>query len=328
MPPTPPEPDLQVAARLLAEGRPADAAERLSALVAETPVYAAAHVLHATALEAAGRPDDALGAWGRAAVLVPSSPLVHRERRRLLEAARALAPPSDRATDAAPPPEDRPGEALEGEGAPPDVLEPPAPDAPAPPPEPYDLRAVDERFLRDDDDDAADEPGEPPAAAPPDPADLFFGAPPAPGDAAPGGPPDTEILPPETPPDLDLPDVTPETPGGAGWAVLGEEEVPADHDAAEADVVAPEGHPVADELDALILKLQDAPRIRPDPAFSGPAVVFDDAGADEVASETLAKIYAAQGQHAQAAAVYETLAARDPSRADELLARADEARRR
>ena len=270
-----------MAARLLAQGRPAEAAERLAALVAEAPVYAAAHVLHATALEAAGRPDDALAAWGRAAVLVPSSPLVHRERRRLLEGARPSAEPA-----------------------------PPAP--PAPPDdeaaEPYDLRAVDERFLWNDDDEDED-------AAPPEPAD----APP-------------ELLPPETPGATDLPTVTPETVGGAGWTVLAEEDgPPADSGGgAEADVVPPEAaaHPVADELDALISRLEGAPRIRPDPAFDGPAVSFDDADVEEMASETLAKIYEAQRQYAQAAAVYETLAARQPERADELLRRADEVRQR
>ena len=328
MPPSPPEPDLQVAARLLAEGRPADAAERLAALVAEAPVYAAAHVLLATALEVAGRPDEALAAWGRAAVLVPSSPLVHRERRRLLELARTPAP--------APPDED--GAANEEPAA---SLDDAAPeveggeeeeDAPGA----YDLRAVDERFLRDDDaPEADDEPDGPPsAAAPPEPGDLFFGPPAPPAAPERDGPSDAELLPPEAPAEVDLPGVTPETPGGPGWSVVDEEDRPpeADRAGAEADVVPPDApsddHPVADELDALISKLQDAPRIRPDPAFSGPSVVFDDSRASEVASETLAKIYAAQGQYKQAAEVYETLAARQPERAEELLARADEVRRR
>ena len=82
--PRPSEPAIQTAARLLAEGRPEEAAARLAALVAEAPTYAAAHVLRATALEAAGHIDDALVSWGRAAALVPRSPLVHRERERLL----------------------------------------------------------------------------------------------------------------------------------------------------------------------------------------------------------------------------------------------------
>ena len=95
-------------------------------------------------------------------------------------------------------------------------------------------------------------------------------------------------------------------------------------------MVPPEAaaHPVADELDALISRLEGAPRIRPDPAFDGPAVSFDDGDVEEMASETLAKIYEAQRQYAQAAAVYETLAARQPERADELLRRADEVRQR
>ena len=319
MSPSPPEPDLQIAARLLAEGRPAEAAERLGALVAEAPVYAAAHVLLATALEAAGRPGDAAAAWGRAAALVPSSPLVHRERRRLL----ARTPAADRP---APPPDAADGSALPG------AERADGPEAEASPTlEPYGLRTVDERFLRDDDgpepdDEASDEPAA--TAAPPEPADPFFGAPTAPSsEPAPSG---AELLPPEAPAGADLFGVTPETPAGPGWAVLDEDDLLDEPPGGgAADVMPPEAdHPVADELDALIARLQDAPRIRPDPAFSGPAVVFDDAGTDEVASETLAKIYAAQGQYDQAAAVYETLAVRQPERADDLRRQAEALRQR
>ena len=83
---------------------------------------------------------------------------------------------------------------------------------------------------------------------------------------------------------------------------------------------------IADELDDLIHQLDAAPRIKPDPTFSGPKVTFDETSVDDMASETLAKIYAAQHQYVQAAVVYEKLAAREPDQADTLLERAAEMR--
>ena len=83
---------------------------------------------------------------------------------------------------------------------------------------------------------------------------------------------------------------------------------------------------VADDLDDLISQLDAAPRIKPDPTFQGPAVTFDEASVDDMASETLAKIYAAQRQYGQAARIYETLAVREPDRADAHLGRAAELR--
>ena len=74
--------------------------------------------------------------------------------------------------------------------------------------------------------------------------------------------------------------------------------------------------------------LPQAPRIRPDPAFNGPAVTVDESGVDDMVSETLAKIYAAQHQYAEAAVVYEKLAAREPARAEAMLAQAAAMRER
>ncbi len=102
-----PDAEIQVAARLLAEGRLADALGRLAALAAAAPAYAAAHVLLAKALEADGRTDEALASWHRAHFLVPTSPLVRRERQRLLDAALPALPsaPSAPEPSAAPPAE-------------------------------------------------------------------------------------------------------------------------------------------------------------------------------------------------------------------------------
>lgn len=435
---SPPEPAIQVAARLLAEGRPVEAARRLAALVAEAPTYAAAHVLRATALEAAGQIDDALVSWGRAAALVPGSPLVHRERERLLatRVAEELPPdlpPAVPDPDAPPVPpldlpppafdpsgaaasggplaapldvEDDDPAALEPEdedvdgplldfGAPPPVLgiptdaAPPADDAAdagVPGPEagalddgPYggygQPRALDASDLFFGDTSAPAAPG-PPADEPAADAEVGARAEPPPGDAPPLAPTGADwggddtglapVLPPEgeAEPEPAADAFATDDLGagdGDGWDVLSEADVPTPPPGtyAEPDVVAPEdpepepeaddpfadvdavvdefgaaepeapaGPSVADELDALISQLEDAPRIRPDPEYAGPEVELDHGEVDDMVSETLAKIYAAQHQYVEAALVYEKLAARQPDQAEALLERAAELRQR
>ena len=78
---------IQDAARHLAEGRPAEAVAVLERLVADFPAYVTAYVLLAKAYEANGRDGEALGAWHHAYFLMPGSPLVVRERTRLLRTA-------------------------------------------------------------------------------------------------------------------------------------------------------------------------------------------------------------------------------------------------
>ncbi len=407
-PPAAPEPALQTAARLLAEGRPADAVARLAALVAGAPIYAAAHVLHATALEAAGRLDDALEAWGQAALLVPRSPLVRRERARL--AARAAAPeveeppaedelpgaapsaePPTDAADAAQEPHDLPHEAPAehefrldfSEASPVEPRAELSADDDAPPsllpveattgesattdePEAVDVSpaiAVETDVTTDESATDADEPAttdeptadEPeavdasPAAeddtTPDEPADEpdlltfesfrpgatstpFFGDD---DDATDWGdlPPLTApILPPEAPPVDAAPEPEPEPE--SDWRIVEEDDseppVPVFEDAFETTFETPAVP--ADDLDALISQLEQAPRIRPDPAFNGPAVTVDESGVDDMVSETLAKIYAAQHRYVEAAVMYEKLAAREPDQADDLLRRAAELRNR
>ena len=273
--PTPPEPALQTAARLLAEGRPAAAAARLADLVAAAPTYAAAHVLRATALEAAGFVDESIVSWGRAAALVPRSPLVHRERERLM----AL-----RVTD-------------DASGLPPAVPATPAPRPPAP-----------------SSPRAAYVEAEPPPA--------LEGAP----DEPPREEPPREEPPREEPPrdvlDLDVSDPLPDLEDVPPAPLALEDGPPA----ALEDGPAPASD--ADELDSLIARLDGAPRIRPDPSYSGPEVSLDTPEVDDLASETLAKIYAAQHQYVEAAVIYEKLAARKPDQAEALLDRAAELRRR
>jgi len=102
-----PDLDIQAAARLLAEGRPEDASSVLESLLEAAPAYAAGHVLLARAYEARGMAGAALEAWHRAHFLVPTSPLVRRERQALLDNAPPTEPaesPVDVIADVAPPP--------------------------------------------------------------------------------------------------------------------------------------------------------------------------------------------------------------------------------
>ncbi len=417
----PARPALQRPAELLAGGRPADAAAALQAVVAGAPTYAAAFVLLGVALDAAGRPGEALAAWHRAAFLVPNSPLVLRERRRLLEATAAPEPLEEPAAEPAEAPADEAQieEALVAEtstdaflaGETPDdesladpfpavEAEPveaaddadwmpahddeplegaDAPDAAAPDAletAPLDdfifadtpTEAADDAFDPDsfdfsafdigDDDDAAwlTEPASGPPTSGPTTIDLAeFGLadddemtasfdPPA--DLADWAettdasvrlmPPEAAEPAPETPePDGEAPDEAvfqdvPEPPAGPLDAPVSNDLAPEAPPAEAAWTPDPPASPasVADELDSLIASLETAPRIRPDPAFSGPAVRATEADVDAMASETLARIYAAQNQYVRAALVYETLAAREPDRAGEMLAQAAEMRRR
>lgn len=83
---------IQDAARHLAEARPAEAAAVLERLVADFPTYVTAYVLLAKAYEASGRDGAALEAWHHAYFLMPGSPLIVRERTRLLRTAPVAVP--------------------------------------------------------------------------------------------------------------------------------------------------------------------------------------------------------------------------------------------
>lgn len=81
---SPPNAGIQDAARHLAEARTDEAVAVLERLVADFPAYVTAHVLLAKAYEASGQASVALEAWHRAYFLMPGSPLIIRERTRLL----------------------------------------------------------------------------------------------------------------------------------------------------------------------------------------------------------------------------------------------------
>lgn len=112
---------IQDAARHLAEGRPAAAVDVLERLVADFPAYVTAYALLAKAYEANGRTEEALDAWHHAYFLMPGSPLVLRERTRLLRSTpgdrRAAAQPAPETTEQ-PAPEPWGDDALEAGAAP------------------------------------------------------------------------------------------------------------------------------------------------------------------------------------------------------------------
>lgn len=238
---------IQDAARHLAEGRPAEAVAVLERLVADFPAYVTAHVLLAKAYEANGRDGDALEAWHHAYFLMPGSPLIVRERTRLLRIAPVAVPdaPSEQPAPSEP-------SAAEADEMPETVQEETGPEEPEAEPE-----------------DAE--------AAPETEAEVGRGGPKAGPDA-------------ESIPALDE-------------GELGE----------------------VDDLDTLIHQLETAPRIRPDPNFRDEGLE-DDEEEEGLVSETLARIYAAQKQYAEAARAYEQLAEQHPARADEFEAKAAEMR--
>ncbi|OZC04277.1 tetratricopeptide repeat protein [Rubricoccus marinus] len=274
---------LQVAAGLIAAGRATEAARELNALVRAAPTYAAAYVLLAKAREATGDRVRALDAWHRAYFLVPSSPLVTRERQRLLD---TLVPPPARTEEIAQP-------------------HPDAPLAEAPAPEPS------EPIVPDEDSEASGELPEPSAS----------------------------VLPPFVDSETDERADAPED-STSGWtrAKGSDDDFLPSLDPIEASPVEFDDLPNAaplpgadgldSDLDALIRDLEDAPRIRPDPNFNGPDILANDDDGEEIASETLAQIYAAQKQYERAASVYEKLARQRPDRASEMQQRADEMRQR
>lgn len=99
-------------------------------------------------------------------------------------------------------------------------------------------------------------------------------------------------------------------------------------DAAEAEQPADVLAASDDDLDSLIERLETASRIAPVPDLDAiPAPELDDEIEDMV-SETLARIYASQGQYEEAARVYEQLALQQPDETITFLQRAAEMRGR
>lgn len=310
---------VQVAARLIAERRFDAAVGHLEALVEDMPAYAAAQVLMARALELGGQTEAARRAWHRASSLVPNSPLVQRERRRLLE---HVSPdqetPDEEVTDEdVPAPESAPTHERDAEV---EVL-PPTTEQPEPPSSTTTDGADDtaaEGWSMIDETDTPRETTSASVVSPVSPA-----APPVSSSIEAFEGEDIEDV---EAGDVDVAEAVGGAPRSSSSTAAGDEtrrEEP--EDPGRGAEARPPG--VADELDRLIQQLEGAPRIRPDPSYKGPEVSFSGSeDAKEMVSETLAKIYAAQKQYAEAAVVYDKLAAQRPEQAREMRRLAEEMR--
>ena len=381
--------EIQVSARLLADGHVAEALGRLEALSSAVPAYATSQVLLAKAYEADQRWEEALEAWHRAHFLAPGSPLVQRGRRRLLDAKK-------QAMDVASPPpippqlsaesaaaqmhaEDTGASTENGPEHTAEVVEPTEESLESvqdeamhhvtDPSEPEERvkapleEGLPEVFINDSvpvsdalgaaavaeiwEDEKLDSVDDVPLVDEPIIAAPEFDAT---ADEHIAGAPDGDSAwwkrSPGIGDESDIEDID------TGWTVLSEMETSASEPGvSEAQITAPIDEAVQearseaediedrrvvgadatppDDLDSLIRKLEDAPRIRPDPNFVGEEEkVFDDDIADDMVSETLARIYVAQGQYAEAASVYEKLADQQPEQAEEFSEKAAELRAR
>ena len=380
---------LQHAARYLAARRPDEAIAVLERLVEEVPAYASAHVLLGRAYEAAGRPHEALRAWHEAFFLMPTSPLVARERQRLLMAHPAAAEPEEPAIPSTEPADwqgdeldqderlDQEDQAeqpqtdesawaaemaeptVEAEAEAAEVEQPQGEEASAFQAEPLEEAERDWVPLEPEPFDLSDEPED--AGPEAEDEEPFFGA-----DEAEVISPDEELgdaLGPEEAfeedeedwkileevdegperdavaearladpfaDEADEADLTYDEPDIVDVEVEdlpAEEERTPDYEGPDPEAQVREMVSRADDLDTLIEQLENAPRIRPDPEFKG----SDELEGDEeegLVSETLARIYAGQKEYAQAAEVYDKLAAQQPGRAAEFQEKAADLRAR
>ena len=323
---------IQDAARHLAEGRPADAVDVLERLVRDFPTYVTAHVLLAKAREAVGQHAKALEAWHAAYFLMPASPLVVRERARLLRAdpislpaepaERLASEPESTSPVEEPEPVEESVEEASGEiEETPEPVEASAADAGEaasapkvgsdpdawvsdvqPSTEPESSGFSDSSASSEDDWKIVDET-EAPRAEAEVPVEPTVVPPVGHRAAQPGRPAPHDVPQSGRFVDEEIEDgleTALDTPPGE------------DGDGATAEV---------DDLDALIQQLENAPRIRPDPEFKDEAPEPEIAE-DELVSETLARIYEAQGQYGEAARAYEQLASKHPERATEMLSKA------
>lgn len=254
---------IQAAARFIAGGQSEKAREVLEPLVGAAPGYAVAHVLFARACEETGDLDAAREAWHYVSQLVPTSPLIRRERERLVRQIAEQESPEASFSD--------PTEESTESGW--TILD-------------------EEEYVSH-------------RASPVDVETI------APGE-------DEE----EQAPVKEFED----TPVEESLSVEGE----GDSDETSTESAGA----LASELDDLIARLGSASRITPDPdprsesgtGFEGPDVELATEAPPSMASQTLAEVYAAQGQYEKAAETYDRLAEQKPDRAKDLKKRAAEMR--
>lgn len=300
-------PRIQDAAALLEQGNPAAAIPLLERLTTLFPTYVTAHVLLAEAYEAEGMADRATRAWHAAYFLLPQSPVVTQERQRILG---FPTPPRKTPPRPAPAPAVAPDEEIETyptydpdafledldeetEWA--DTLEE-TEEAASPPAVPYWQPLGDpEEEEEEEDETALEEEDETEAWA------TFA--------------PDEDVPPPPPPP-----------PASDHFAPVRLGRTPSPPPPPSPPQRKPPSRPAMSEndLDDLIHRLENAGRIVPKQDFR-PADAGEQEQEEEVedmVSETLARIYEAQQQYAEAARTYERLARQHPEKQQEYLHRA------
>ena len=302
--------DLQDAISLFEEGKPREAADLLEKLAAEMPGYATARVLLARSYEQLNDWEPALRAWREAHQIIPNSPVIRRGLQRAARKATSRAPTAAPQVSQAPswegvpddaPPQAGTGETTDSGGAyEADVRT--EPELSAPP----EVRRKYEQEYRAEPESRADpklhDVRKPTAEEDRDAAAEEV------RDAAPAGGRE------ETPDEI-------------------REEAPDEAREEEAREEITEKHPESrgreeyEDLDRLISELESARIVpRPDLENVPPPDLEDDI--EDVVSETLARIYASQGQYDEAAHVYELLADQQPDKADEFKGKASEMRSR
>ncbi|MFB6278505.1 MAG: hypothetical protein ABEK75_03295 [Salinibacter sp.] len=283
-------PDLQEPLALLEQKNFGEAVDVLEQKVSALPAHLGAHVLLAYAHEGREQWEAALGAWEEVHFLLPNSPIASAGKKRVLRR-------MDGIDDATEPP--RPSE-----------VRPTRPADAAPRPDAADAGESDELA-----EDVEEEPVETdPAPMPEGPSALE----------------DTESDEPSSAADDELAQLRRQAEQEArqGGARPGLTDEPSS--TPEEQVEQFEEEESSDDLNHLIDKLESA-RIDPDPDAEGKAPPADptpDDDAEEVVSETLARIHEGQDDYEKAAYIYAQLAEQEPHRADEFRQKAQEMKRK
>ena len=343
--------DIQNAIGLLEQGRTDEAVPLLRRLIDTAPAYVTAYVLLARSYEAQQQWREALEVWQRAQFLMPNSPTIREGVERMTV---RMTVPSwfPRPGQEAPVAEEAYPQEAVSEAAP---AAAPAADADTytdadvaaawvPPEEP--VLGV---HVSGDEEPVLDVPAPPGAEAavswhepvPPEDDDFVdLTEPPAGADTTLEGPPlddaeaeDAEVDDAEVD-DAEVDDTEAEDILYAGPPILPETpsaDAPSEEDAEEAGEAPSSGVDRAAEdfadLDRLIDELESARIVpRPDLDVIPPPELEDDI--EDMVSETLARIYASQGQYDEAARVFELLSAQQPDRAEEFLGKAEAMRAR
>lgn len=297
-------PDLQEPLTLLEEKNVDAAIEVLEQKVSELPAHLMAHVILGRAYEAKEDWEQALQSWGNAHFLMPNSPVVQEGKQRVLRRMDGLEADPER------PPTPAPSEF----GSEPDVS------AETPPSAPLQKEAAPKETAGEESDEVEEEPS----------SGSNFGLAElrrhAEREARQGGarsaPADEAPSPPPSPSDSSTPDSPPSDSPPSEPSPLPDEPPPTPEDQIEKFEEEESG----EDLDRLIDELESA-KIEPDPDAEGEAPPPDtDDEAEDVVSETLARIHENQNNYEEAARIYTTLASQEPDRADEFQQKAAEMR--